>query len=84
MKARYSAAPAARGRDPRRRARRFWVQVHSVIGMTAGAMFVVIGLTGSLMVFSPPVDRALSPGLLRLPVDSIGGVDRTASEGGRP
>ena len=41
--------------------RRFWVQVHLVIGLTAGAVFVVMGLSGSVLVFHQGLDRWLNP-----------------------
>lgn len=41
--------------------RRFWIQVHLVIGLTAGAVFVVMGLSGSVLVFYQGLDRWLNP-----------------------
>jgi uncharacterized iron-regulated membrane protein len=41
--------------------RRLWIQVHLVIGLTAGAVFVVMGLSGGVLVFHQGLDRWLNP-----------------------
>lgn len=41
--------------------RRIWIQIHLVIGLTAGAVFVVMGLSGSVLVFYQGLDRWLNP-----------------------
>ncbi len=46
-----------------KRARRWWLDLHLWIGLSLGAVFVLLGVTGSLLVFYPEVDRALNPAL---------------------
>lgn len=41
--------------------------LHRVLGLTAGLVLVVTGLTGSALVFRSEIDRALAPHLLRVP-----------------
>jgi uncharacterized iron-regulated membrane protein len=43
------------------------VLVHLWVGLTAGLVVSVVGLTGSLTVFAPELSAALAPGLLRVP-----------------
>jgi uncharacterized iron-regulated membrane protein len=45
--------------------RKLWLQVHLYLGLSAGAVFVLIGLTGSLLVFEQPLDEWLNAGLMR-------------------
>jgi uncharacterized iron-regulated membrane protein len=45
------------------RGRRLWLEVHLYLGLVAGAVFMVLGLTGSVLVFSGSIDRALNPEL---------------------
>lgn len=48
--------------------RRLWWQAHLYIGLTLGAMFAVIGLTGSLIVFWQPLDALLNADLFKTSV----------------
>ena len=48
--------------------RKFWLKVHFYLGLFAGAVFVLIGLTGSLLVFGSTLDAWLNPNLLNVPV----------------
>ena len=41
-------------------------RVHLWLGLSVGALFVLTGLTGSLLVFYPAIDGALHPGLARV------------------
>jgi uncharacterized iron-regulated membrane protein len=41
--------------------RRFMRQVHLWMGLSLGALFVLLGLTGSILVFYPEIDAALHP-----------------------
>ncbi len=45
------------------RARRLWLNLHLCVGLALGGVFVLLGLTGSLLVFYPEIDRALNPAL---------------------
>jgi uncharacterized iron-regulated membrane protein len=47
----------------RPRWRRLWLKVHLYLGLTAGAVLMLLGLTGSILVFSDDIDRALNPRL---------------------
>ena len=46
------------------RLRRLWVITHRWLGLTVGLLFVIIGLTGSLLVFHHSIDELLNPQLL--------------------
>lgn len=52
-----------RSRRARKAWRKLWLDVHLYIGLIAGAMLVVIGLTGSILVFWHEVDAWLDPQL---------------------
>jgi uncharacterized iron-regulated membrane protein len=44
----------------RMRARQIWLAVHRWIGLLCGALFVLVGLTGSALVYRQPLDEALN------------------------
>ena len=44
--------------------RKLWLKVHLYLGLFAGAVFVIIGLTGSLLAFEYPLDEALNADLM--------------------
>lgn len=46
--------------------RKLWLKVHLYIGLFAGAVFVLIGLAGSLSVFKPEIDSVLNPALKKI------------------
>jgi uncharacterized iron-regulated membrane protein len=46
-----------------KRARRWWLYLHLCVGLALGAVFVLLGVTGSLLVFYPELDRTLNPAL---------------------
>lgn len=48
----------------RTRLRRVWLRVHRWLGLTVGAVVVLLGLTGSLLVFDHAIDERLNPALL--------------------
>ena len=48
------------------RARRAWLRLHRLLGLGLGAAFVLLGLSGSLLVFYVEIDRMVEP-TLRLP-----------------
>lgn len=53
-----------RQRQPRSLAiRRLWLKIHLYIGLSCGAVLVVIGLTGSVMVFGQVIDEWSNPDL---------------------
>lgn len=41
--------------------RRFWLQLHLYLGLSVGALFVLLGLTGSLLVFYTTLDNLALP-----------------------
>ena len=45
-------------------ARRIWVKVHLVLGLSAGLLFCLFGLTGSVLVYYIEIDRLLNPELV--------------------
>jgi len=48
--------------------RKLWLKVHLYLGLFAGAVFVLIGLTGSLLAFGSTLDAWLNPELMTVPV----------------
>ena len=44
--------------------RKFWLKVHLYLGLFAGAVFVLIGLTGSMLAFGSTLDVWLNPTLM--------------------
>jgi uncharacterized iron-regulated membrane protein len=48
--------------------RRYWLQAHLWLGLFAGAVLAVIGLTGSLLVFWQEIDEALNPDLMTVAI----------------
>lgn len=46
-------------------ARQIWLSIHRWLGLAAAALFVVVGLSGSFLVFYLDIDRALNPDLVR-------------------
>jgi uncharacterized iron-regulated membrane protein len=54
------------------RQRTIWLVFHRWVGIAAGIVLAVLGVTGALLVFESEIDEALNPALLRVaPSDSI-------------
>lgn len=49
---------------PHFRLRKVWLNAHLYIGLFAGAVFVLIGLTGSILAFRQEIDTWLNAGIL--------------------
>jgi uncharacterized iron-regulated membrane protein len=72
--------------------RTWWVQAHLYLGLTAGALLVVFGVTGSILVFFQEIDEWLNPALLTVdaPADGqngyrpIGEILRAAEQAAPP
>ncbi|HWT19309.1 MAG TPA: PepSY-associated TM helix domain-containing protein, partial [Variovorax sp.] len=47
--------------------RRIWFQIHWFIGITAGSVLVVIGLSGAVLSFRAEIVDALNPALRHIP-----------------
>jgi uncharacterized iron-regulated membrane protein len=67
-----------KGERQRRRARSFWLTAHLYLGLSAGLLFALVGLTGSVNVFFWDLDELLNPNLVvheisgdPLPLDAI-------------
>lgn len=64
--------PAAQpnvAREPRNAVqRRLWLKIHLYIGLFAGTIFVLAGLTGSLIVFADDIDAWLNRPIMKVPV----------------
>lgn len=54
---------AESGGARRNAARRLWLRLHRDLGLTLGLVFVMLGITGSLLVFYPRLDLWLNPQL---------------------
>jgi len=52
--------------------RALWLTVHKYIGLFAGAIFVLIGLTGSILAFGSQIDTWLNAGLISVDVPAEG------------
>ncbi|MDR4501822.1 MAG: PepSY domain-containing protein [Nitrospirales bacterium] len=50
----------------RRRHRHCWRTLHAVLGISAGLVFTIIGLTGSLLAFWPELDVWMHPALIQV------------------
>jgi uncharacterized iron-regulated membrane protein len=50
-----------------RRHRRQWLRIHSILALSIGLLFVLMGFTGSLNVVGPELDRWLNPELTVIP-----------------
>lgn len=48
--------------------RKFWLKAHLYLGLVAGAVFVLIGLTGSLLAFEFPLDERINGKLMTVPI----------------
>ncbi len=48
--------------------RKFWLKVHLYLGLFAGGVFVLIGLSGSLLAFGSTLDEWLNPELMTVSV----------------
>ncbi|MFO1500114.1 MAG: PepSY-associated TM helix domain-containing protein [Verrucomicrobiota bacterium] len=56
-----------RSRQPKRWSlRRLWIALHRWLGLTAGLVLAIIGLTGSLYVFYQEIAETLAPATLRV------------------
>ncbi len=54
------------------RGREIYLTAHRWIGLVLGALFMVIGLTGAVLVFAHPIDAALNPDMLSVEASSEG------------
>lgn len=53
--------PVIAPRAPSRRPKHLWIKLHLYLGLTLGALFAVLGLTGSLGVYRDEIDRLIHP-----------------------
>lgn len=70
-----ASIPPPSGPDREFRARgwrTWWVRVHLYLGLTIGAVLVVFGVTGSILVFFQEIDEWLNPTLLTVSVPASG------------
>lgn len=63
--AEVGAAPPPASTVLRHPLRRLWLQTHLYLGLVVGGLFVLVSLTGSLLVFYKAIDGWLNPDLLR-------------------
>jgi uncharacterized iron-regulated membrane protein len=50
----------------RRWARQLFLRIHRIIGLVAGAVFVLIGLSGALLAYREAIDEALNASIMRV------------------
>jgi uncharacterized iron-regulated membrane protein len=60
--------------------RKLWLKVHLYMGLSAGGVLLVIGLTGSILTFWLEIDRWLNPGLMIVDVPKEAVVFRSMAE----
>lgn len=51
-------------------ARSIFLRIHRIIGLSAGAVFVLVGLSGSILAFREDIDEALNARLMRVEIPS--------------
>ncbi|MFO1417436.1 MAG: PepSY-associated TM helix domain-containing protein [Methylotetracoccus sp.] len=77
---RGSAKPTA-VREPRNAVqRRLWLKFHLYIGLFAGTIFVLAGLTGSLIVFADDIDAWLNRAIMKVPMPAEAASPRPLDE----
>ena len=75
------ASKGVRLRNSARAWRRVWLRLHLYLGLAVGALLVVVGLTGSALVFMNELDAWLNPDLLTVTTPSENGaVHRSMAE----
>jgi uncharacterized iron-regulated membrane protein len=52
--------------------RKLWLGIHRYVGLFAGAVFVIIGLTGSILAFRTEIDKWLNRELMTVPQPAEG------------
>jgi uncharacterized iron-regulated membrane protein len=58
------------------RGRKIWMLFHRWVGIVLGVVIVVLGVSGSILVFETEIDAALNPALLRVePLGAMAGFD---------
>jgi len=62
------AAPVCRPARRLASSRELWVTIHRTIGLFFGALFVLVGLTGSILAFWQPIDEWLNAAIMRVDV----------------
>jgi len=67
-RARICAAPPFRISPRLAYGRKLWTKVHRTIGLILGTIFVLIGLSGSILAFREPIDEALNASIMRVAV----------------
>ncbi len=60
------ADPALRVSGRLELGRKFWIKVHRTIGLFLGALFVFVGLTGSVLAFWQSIDEWLNASIMRV------------------
>lgn len=68
IEARPKKGAASRSRIGRRRevARKAFLQIHRTIGLFAGAVFVLVGLSGAILAFREDIDELLNASIMRV------------------
>lgn len=62
------AAPMCRPARQLESARRLWTKIHGTIGLFLGALFVIVGLSGSILAFWQPIDEWLNAASMRVEI----------------
>jgi len=55
-----------------RRARRLWLNIHLWLGLTLGVLGVLIGVTGSILIYDTAIDARLNPGRYAVSGNAVG------------
>src|SRR5690349_7691240 len=46
--------------------RNIFFQIHWLLGITAGTVLIVVGLTGAILAFEPEISRVMNPDVVRV------------------
>lgn len=67
----FRTVPISRGERRRQRGRALFLRIHRIIGLSFGAIFVLIGLSGAILSYRENIDELLNAAIMRvLPPDS--------------
>ncbi|WP_442756558.1 PepSY-associated TM helix domain-containing protein [Methylocystis sp. JAN1] len=74
------ASPGSLSRRRRRRGRNALLRIHRVIGLFLGAVFVLVGLSGSILAYRERLDEQLNASIMRVEIPQKDAVYRPIDE----
>ncbi|HTV32308.1 MAG TPA: PepSY-associated TM helix domain-containing protein [Methylocella sp.] len=79
-RARISAAPHRRISPRLANGRKLFITVHRTIGLFLGAIYVLIGISGSILAFGQSIDEALNASIMRVEAPGVAAAYRPLDE----